>query len=75
MAAAAQTASISCASATAEDGYVLSSMYVKKLRAPPRAPRLTKRMTSTQSFMSFGVGRASGSMRNVSRMRMSVCEW
>lgn len=50
----------------------LNSIYVKKLNAPPRAPDLTKRMTSTHSFMSFGVGRASGSMRKVKRIRMSI---
>ncbi len=44
---------------------------MKKLSAPPRAPDLTKRMTSTHSFMSLGVGRASGSMRKVSSIRIS----
>ena len=53
---------------------ILSSMYVKKLSAPPRAPLLMKRMTSTQSFMSLGVGRAPGSIRKVSRIRISRIE-
>ena len=47
-------------------------MYVKKPNAPFLAPRFTNRMTSTQSFMSCGDGRASGSMRKVIRMRASA---
>ena len=55
--------------------YALSSMYVKNPSAPPFAPRLTKRSTSTQSFMSFGIGRESGSSKNVRRIRVYMPMW
>ena len=45
---------------------------MKNPSAPPRAPRFTKRRTSTQSFISFGVGRASLSIKKVSNMRVSL---
>lgn len=54
-----------------ESGNSLSSMYVKNPNAPPLAPRLMKRTTSTQSFMSLGVGLAFLSIRKVMRIRAS----
>jgi hypothetical protein len=49
----------------------LNSIYVKKPKAPPRAPCLTKRTTSTHNFMSLGVGRESRSMSRTSKIRVS----
>lgn len=52
--------------------HILNSMYVKKLKAPPLAPLLTNLSRSTQSFISFGKGRAFLSIKSVRRMRVSV---
>lgn len=52
-------------------GNVLSSMYVKKDRAPPGAPRLIYLTMLTQSFRSSGSGRAFSSMRNIIKIRAS----
>jgi hypothetical protein len=55
-----------------KSSYELSSMYVKKENAPPFAPRFIYLITSTQSFISFGIGRAFLSISRTRRIRVSV---
>ena len=54
-----------------EEEHALSSIYVKKLKAPPLAPLLTNLSRSTQSFISLGSGRAFLSRSRVKRIRVS----